>query len=171
MIEILMERFQNNMHRHPDVSWESVLNFLNDDYLKTLKAMEDRGGEPDLYVLEDGSWIYVECSKESPLQDRSITYDQPAEDMRTKKNVFPNGNALTLATKMGATLLDEDAYLYMQKLEDFDTKTSSWLLSDAALRKQGGAIYGEKRFGRAFIGSNGAQSFYGVRGFRGMIKL
>lgn len=171
MLNILKERFEKNEHRHPNVSWDAVSDLLSEDVLKVLNEMEETGGEPDMVVLFNGSWAYVDLSKESPSKRRSITYDVKGEDERKKKNIFPNGNAIDMAEKMGVTLIDEDTYIYLQTLEDFDLKTSSWIFTPQDYRDKGGALFGEKRYDRTFIYTNGAQSFYSSRGFRGMLVI
>lgn len=171
MLEILKERYEKNMHRHPDIAWDEVVKLLSDDFLTVIKKMEETGGEPDMVVLLDGTWAYVDMSKESPDKRRSITYDVMGENERKKKNIFPKGNAIEMAQKMGVSVIDEDTYIYLQTVEDFDLKTSSWIFTPKDYRDKGGALFGEKRYDRAFIYTNGAQSFYSARGFRGMVVI
>lgn len=169
MKQTLKMRFLNNMHLHKDVDWKDVEPKI-DKILKTIEAMEDLGGEPDLIKLNDELY-YVDTVKETHEDRGNITYDQKAEDSRAKAKLPIKGNAKTIVENMGAELLSEADYLQLQELDDFDLKTSVWLETPESIREKGGAIFGDKRYGRAFIYHNGAQSFYKVRGFRSKVKL
>lgn len=133
--------------------------------------MEETGGEPDVVQLtEDNEGInFVDCSAETPKGRRSICYDHEA--LESRKQYRPEDSAINMAQGMGIQLLNEDLYFQLQKVGEFDLKTSSWLLTPNDVRSKGGALFGDKRFGRVFIYHNGADSYYGVRGFRGILKL
>lgn len=174
LMDTLMNRFQKNMERHEGISWAEVEAKLssNKEAQASLNAMEVTGGEPDVigYDKSTDSYIFCDCSEQTP-ERRSICYDEVGEEMRNKKGVFPGGNAMGLAKAMGIELLTEDEYYVLQKLGEFDTKTSSWLKTPEDVRKLGGAIYGDRRYDRIFIYHNGAESFYSSRGFRGILKV
>ena len=174
LMDTLMNRFQKNMERHEGISWAEVEAKLasNKEAQASLNAMEVTGGEPDVigYDKSTDSYIFCDCSEQTP-ERRSICYDELGEEMRNKKGVFPGGNAMGLAKAMGIELLTEDEYYKLQKLGEFDTKTSSWLKTPEDVRKLGGAIYGDRRYDRIFIYHNGAESFYSSRGFRGILKV
>jgi hypothetical protein len=173
LLQILQERFENHPYRHPHCSWKSIQKKLeeNPTILNSLLQMEQTGGEPDVVELScDPQGIYyIDCSEQSPTLRRSLCYDKDAWEKR--KEHKPSGNACDRAAEMGVTLLDEMQYHALQEIGSFDTKTSSWLRTDSELRAQGGALFGDKRYGRTFIYHNGADSYYGVRGFRAFIKL
>src|SRR5690625_1625843 len=170
MLEILEARFKDNMHRHPDVSWSEVNEFLDKDVLEVLKKMEETGGEPDVFIL-NARLVFVDFSKESPKGRRGMTYDRDAELLRIKKDVHPKGNVLDMAENIGIKVLSESEYFMLQSVEDLDLKSSSWILTEDNFRSKGGALFGEKRYGRTFIYTNGAQSFYSARGFRGYFVI
>lgn len=174
LMDTLMNRFQKNMERHQGINWDQVEAKLssNKEAQASLNAMESTGGEPDVigYDKSNDSYIFCDCSEQTP-ERRSICYDEVGEEMRNKKGVFPGGNAMGLAKAMGIELLTEDEYYELQKLGEFDTKTSSWLKTPEDVRKLGGAIYGDRRYDRIFIYHNGAESFYSSRGFRGILKV
>jgi hypothetical protein len=172
LLSTLQARFEANMHRHPGITWEAVAARLDGKTakLKALEAMERSGGEPDVTARDGKSgFIFTDCSPESPTGRRSLCYDQAG--LESRKDHPPAGNAVDEAAAMGIELLDEPAYLALQELGEFDLKTSSWLATPPALRKLGGAIFGDRRYGRVFIYHNGAQSYYAARGFRGMVKV
>lgn len=173
LLEILKERFEKNMQRHPDHKWQDVLSKFseNPQSLETLQKMEESGGEPDVIGddAESGKFIYCDTSAESPLGRRSLCYDQEALEKRKANK--PSGTAKGIAEEFGIQLLTEKMYFHLQSLGDFDLKTSSWLETPNSIRKKGGAIFGDKRFGRTFIYHNGADSYYGTRGFRGYFLL
>ncbi len=175
ILNILKKRFHENESRHIDVSWEEVENRLmhNIEKLKILIKMEYTLGEPDVIGKDEvtGEYIFCDCSKETPKSRTNICYDLKGEELRIKKEVFPSGNAITMAHEIGIDILTEDEYIYLQSLGEFDTKTSSWLKTPTEVREKGGAIFGDHRFGRTFIYHNSAQSFYSVRGFRGILRV
>lgn len=175
LLEILKSRFEENMIRHQGLEWEKVQVKLlaNPDKLKSLNEMEKTGGEPDVVGYDEatGDYIFYDCVKESPEGRRNCCYDQKGEDMRTKKGIFPSGNAIEMAAAMGIELLTEGEYRDLQKLDSFDLKTSSWLKTPDEIRKLGGAIFGDRRYDHVFKYHNGAQSFYSSRGFRGSLRV
>jgi hypothetical protein len=174
LMRVLRERFENNMSRHAELEWAPIQAKLdeNADNLVSLQAMESTGGEPDVIGFDKGKGAYVfcDCSAESPDR-RSICYDRAGEEEREKKGVFPGGNAIDLANTMGIELLDEIQYRELQALGSFDLKTSSWIQTPDAIRKLGGALFGDRRYDNVFIYHNGAQSFYSSRGFRGRLLV
>ncbi len=169
----LKKRFDANIHRHPGFGWELVLARLDaqPEKLWSLNMMEKTGGEPDVVVLEEDSmdFIFVDCSRESPVSRRSLCYDEEAR-MSRKEN-RPGSSAMGMAMDMGIEVLDEHLYACLQAIETLDTKTSSWLKTPADIREKGGAIFGDWRFGRTFIYHNGADSYYASRGFRGLLRV
>ncbi|MGI6150025.1 MAG: DUF4256 domain-containing protein [Limnochordia bacterium] len=170
----LKERFEQNMERHAKIAWEDVLARLQADSgkLRSLQAMEDSGGEPDVIGTDDeGRFIFCDCAAESPAGRRNLCYDRQGQDQREKKGVFPEGNAVDMAAEMGIELLDEEQYRVLQKLGPFDTKTSSWLQTPVDIRERGGAVFGDYRYGRVFVYHNSAGSFYSSRGFRGLLRV
>lgn len=170
LIETLKTRFEENTSRHKGIAWSEVEEKLTPSSLKALSAMESTGGEPDVVGKDSGKFVFMDCSPESPDR-RSICYDQAGEDARIKKGIKPGGNAVELAKEMGIELLTEDEYRNLQKLGEFDTKTSSWLSTPKDVRDLGGAIFGDRRYNTTFIFHNGAESFYSDRGFRGKLLL
>lgn len=174
LIKKLEERFENNMDRHKDLEWKKIKTKLenNKEKLQSLNSMEETRGEPDVigYDKKTDEYIFCDCSTETP-ERRSICYDIEGEKERHKKKIYPGGNAIDLAKEMGVELLDEKQYRELQKFGEFDTKTSSWLKSPENIRKLGGAIFGDRRYDTVFIYHNGAQSFYGGRGFRGLLRV
>jgi len=171
LLEGLRQRFEHNPQRHPDRDWEEVRAALaaNPAALRSLAAMEQSGGEPDLVDIEPGQLIFCDCSAESPTGRRSLCYDQAALDAR--KEHKPDASAIATADAMGVTLLTEEQYQRLQGLGEFDRKTSSWILTPGEIRALGGALFGDRRYGRAFIYHNGAQSYYAARGFRALLRL
>ena len=173
LLETLRARFEGNRKRHEDLDWESVRKRLesNPDKLWSLGQMEATGGEPDLVGQDDGTgeYVFYDCSPESPSGRRSVCYDDEALESRKKHK--PKASAVGMATAMGAVLLDEEQYRRLQELGEFDTRTSSWVLTPADVRERGGAIFGDWRFGRVFIYHNGAESYYGARGFRCVLRV
>lgn len=171
-ISILKDRFDANMKRHPNIDWSSVEKSLhNNNKIKSLYAMETTGGEPDVvgYVSDTGEFVFFDCSEQSPAGRRSYCYDDEA--LNSRKAHKPENSVIELAKTMGIEVLDEEQYKFLQTLGEFDTKTSSWLRSPPEIRSLGGAIFGDRRFGRVFIYHNGAESYYAVRGFRASIRL
>jgi len=173
IIKILKSRFDSNMHRHPDVNWEKLQAKLEAMPLKlrSLYAMESTGGEPDVVKCDDttNEYVFCDCSVETPKGRRSLCYDREALD--TRKEFKPENSALDVAAEMGVELLDEKQYRELQQLGEFDTKTSSWLKTTSDIRQLGGAIFAEFRYGHVFVFHNGAQSYYAVRGFRGLLRV
>lgn len=173
LMQILKDRFDNNMHRHKGLSWSDVMARLEDNpaALKTLQAMEESGGEPDVIGKDkkSGQITFCDCAMESPAGRRSLCYDHQALD--TRKENKPTGNAIDTAAAMGIDLLTEEQYRNLQKLEDFDTKTSSWIQTPPDVRKLGGALFCDRRYGKVFVYHNGAQSYYAARGFRGLLHV
>jgi len=166
-------RFNQFIHRHPNQSWEQVETRLNKypDKLSSLFQMEETGGEPDVIGQDSttGEIIFCDCSPESPSGRRSVCYDR--EGWESRKEHRPVNTAMDMAAEMGIRLLTPEEYIDIQKLGPFDTKTSSWLMTPEDLRIKGGALFGDFRYGRAFVYHNGAQSYYAVRGFRGILKV
>lgn len=174
LLKVLEQRFEANPHRHRDVSWKQVQDRLKGQTKKieTLLQMELTDGEPDVISRDPKSGVitFVDCALQSPKGRRSVCYDQAAWDDR-KEFKPKNGNAASIAKSMGATLLTETQYLHLQTIQDVDTTTSSWLFTPKEVREKGGAIFGDKRFGRAFIFHNGADSYYADRGFRVAVEI
>lgn len=173
LITTLKTRFEKNMKRHEGISWANVQAKLeaNPEKLWSLDEMEVTGGEPDVigYDANTRQYLFVDCSAESPKGRRSLCYDFEAWESR--KEYKPQSSAVEVATKMGISLLSEEQYKDLQQLGNFDSKTSSWLLTPREVREKGGAIFGDYRFGRVFVYHNGAESYYGGRGFRGMLRV
>lgn len=173
LLEILKVRFENNSNRHKGIVWDAVEVRLKADRAKLwiLDSMEVTGGEPDV-VGQDvatGEFLYYDCSEETPKERRSYCYDRAALDGRKANK--PANSAMDAAAEMGIELLTETEYATLQKLGNFDLKTSSWLKTPSDIRKLGGAIFGDRRFGRVFIYHNGADSYYAARGFRGVLRV
>ena len=173
LLKTLNVRFEQNMNRHKGFEWARVEARLegNTEKLWSLNEMERTGGEPDVIGRDkkSGEYVFYDCSAESPQGRRSVCYDREALDSR--KEHKPKNNAVEMAAAMGVEILSEDQYLELQKLGSFDAKTSSWLKTPSEIRKLGGAIYGDFRYGRVFVGHNGADSYYAARGFRGSLKI
>lgn len=172
-ITTLKTRFEQNPIRHPKFKWSQVETKLvaNPAKLWSLFQMEQTGGEPDVvdFDTKNDEYIFYDCSPESPTGRRNLCYDQAALDGR--KNFKPKDSAANLALSMGIELLTESDYLKLQQLGEFDLKTSSWLKTPDKIRNLGGAIYGDRRYDRVFIFHNGADSYYAVRGFRGLLRI
>lgn len=172
-VDVLRQRFEWARVRFQlgDVVWERVVDvlFREREKLMVLRRMEETGGEPCLVAYVDDEYVFMDCSAESPKERRSLCYDSDAEKLR--KDVKPRGNVLDTAKSIGVEVLTEEQYRWLQSFADFDLRTSSWLKTPEKIRKLGGAIYGEKRYGTVFIGANSAQSFYSSRGFRGVLKI
>ncbi|RFM33004.1 DUF4256 domain-containing protein [Chitinophaga silvisoli] len=173
LLKILKTRFEKHKNRHQGIEWAQVEAKLtaSPKKLKVLAIMEETGGEPDVIAFDKktGEYTFVDCSAESPKGRRSVCYDQQALDER--KEAKPADSATEMAAAIGIELLDEEAYRALQALGAFDLKTSSWLLTPPAVRKLGGAIFGDRRYDRVFVYHNGAQSYYAARGFRGLLKV
>lgn len=173
LLEVLKARFEKNRIRHKGLDWEKIKAKLElaPDKLWSLHEMERTGGEPDVVSqdLKTGEFIFYDCSPESPIGRRSICYDREGQESR--KEFKPATNALDMAVAMGIELLEEEQYRELQKLGKFDSKTSSWLKTPAEIRKLGGALFADFRFGNVFVYHNGAQSYYGTRAFRGSLRV
>ena len=173
LIESLRDRFVKNMARHPDLEWREVLARLEaaPEKLQSLVEMERTGGEPDVIGRDakSGEIVFADCSPETPKGRVSVCYDRAAMDSR--KEHKPQNNAIEMAVAMGAELLTEEEYFALQKLGEFDMKTSSWLRTPDEVRKLGGALFGDRRYGRVFIYHNGAQSYFAARGFRCSLRV
>jgi hypothetical protein len=173
LLSALKARFEKNMNRHKGVEWAKVKAKLEANAAKlwSLHEMESTGGEPDVvgHDKKTGEYIFYDCSAESPQGRRSVCYDR--KGLESRKEHRPENNAVDMATAMGIELLTEEQYEELQELGEFDTKTSSWVKAPSDIRKLGGALYGERRYGRVFVGHNGAQSYYGARGFRGALRV
>jgi len=173
LLASLETRFEANMHRHPGLDWSAVEVKLeaSPKKLGSLHEMERTGGEPDVVGQDkkSGEIIFFDCSPESPEERRALCYDR--EGLESRKANKPEGDALSMAAAMGIELLTEEEYRSLQELDDFDTKTSSWLKTPSAVRELGGAIFGDRRYDRVFIYHNGAQSYYSSRGFRGSLRV
>lgn len=171
LLKTLRERFEKNMDRHKDLDWHKIQAKLEakPEKLWTLDEMEVTGGEPDVVGYDNklNAYIFVDCALESPKGRRSLCYDRDA--LESRKAHKPANSALDMAQAMGVELLTEEQYQSLQKFGRFDTKTSSWLKTPAGVRDLGGAIFGDWRFGRVFVYHNGADSYYGSRGFRGVL--
>lgn len=173
LLETLQSRFEKNMQRHKGLKWADVQARLSAqaDKLRSLGEMEATGGEPDVVGqdLETGQYVFCDCAAETPTGRRSLCYDKEALDAR--KEAKPANNAIDVAKSMGVALLGEAEYRALQQLGEFDLKTSSWLATPADIRKLGGALFGDRRYGHVFTYHNGAQSYYAARGFRGSLKV
>jgi hypothetical protein len=173
LLGTLKTRFEKNMQRHKGIKWEKVQARLeaNNEKLWSLQEMEKTGGEPDVtgYDEKTGEYIFCDCSAETPKGRRSICYDR--EGLESRKEHKPDNNAVDMAAEMGIELLTEQQYRELQKLGKFDAKTSSWIVTPPSIRKEGGALFADYRYGHVFVYHNGAQSYYGVRGFRGSLKV
>ena len=169
----LKSRFGKNMHRHKGTTWEQVLARLegNRTALKSLGEMQASGGEPDVIAQDKatGQYIFCDCASESPPGRRSLCYDREA--LNSRKEHKPEGSAVQRAVAMGIELLTEEQYRELQQLEEFDTKTSSWILTPQDVRSRGGALFCDRRYGKIFVYHNGAQSYYAARGFRGLLRV
>ncbi len=175
LLKTLQGRFQKNMNRHKDLEWSKIHARLeaNPEKLAALQAMEITGGEPDVigYDPDTDVYLFFDCSTESPSGRRSICYDREGQDERNKKGVYPAGNAVDLAAAMGIKLLTEEQYRALQELGEFDTRTESWIQTPPDIRKLGGALFCDRRYGHVFVFHNSAPSFYAGRGFRGSLKV
>ena len=172
LLQALQDRFERNMHRHRGVAWSDVRARLDGSpaALDSLSAMESTGGEPDVVGRDkDGRCIFCDCSAESPAGRRSLCYDRDA--LEARKEHKPANSAVAMAAAMGIELLTEDQYRELQALGEFDAKTSSWILTPPDVRKLGGALFCDRRYGKVFVYHNGAQSYYAARGFRGSLRV
>jgi hypothetical protein len=175
LLKTLKVRLEKNMNRHKGFEWPKIQAKLeaHPEKLSSLNAMESTGGEPDVvgYDKKTGEYILYDCSAESPKGRRSVCYDGEGQEEREKKGVHPAGNAIDLAAAMGIELLTEDQYRELQKLGEFDTKTSSWIQTPTDIRKLGGALFADRRYSTVFVYHNSAPSFYAARGFRGSLRV
>jgi hypothetical protein len=173
LLGTLKARFEKNMNRHKGLEWAKVQAKLeaNAEKLWSLNEMERTGGEPDIvgYDKGAGEYIFYDCSAESPKDRRSVCYDR--EGLESRKEHRPENSAIDMAAAMGIEILTEEQYRELQKLGKFDAKTSSWLKTPSEIRKLGGAIFGDFRYGHVFVYHNGAQSYYAARGFRGSLRV
>lgn len=169
----LQARFENNMHRHKGLEWAEVRAKLeaSADKLWSLNEMDRTGGEPDVvgHDKKTGEYIFHDCSAETPKGRRSVCYDR--EGLESRKAHKPENNAIDMAAAMGIELLSEQQYRELQKLGEFDTKTSSWVKTPPEIRKLGGALFCDRRYGHVFVYHNGAQSYYSSRAFRGSLTV
>ena len=173
LLRALQARFEKNMNRHKGLEWAKVKTRLeaNAEKLWSLHEMEETGGEPDVvgHDKKTGEYIFFDCSVQTPVGRTSFCYDDEA--LASRKEHKPKDSAVGMATAMGIELLTEEQYQELQNLGDVDTKRSSWLKTPSDIRKLGGAIFGERRYNRVFIGCNGAESYYSGRGFRGWVGV
>jgi hypothetical protein len=171
LLTTLKERFEENMSRHKSINWADVEKRVDAAKLWSLSEMERTGGEPDVvgFDKKTGEFIFYDCSAESPKGRRSLCYDRQAWESR--KEHKPESDAISVATTMCIQLLTEEEYRKLQEIGDFDLKTSSWIMTPADVRKLGGALFCDRRFGRVFTYHNGAESYYAARGFRGSLRV
>jgi hypothetical protein len=173
LFSALKTRFEKNMNRHKGLEWDKVKAKLqtNAEKLWSLNEMERTGGEPDVvsHDKKTDEYIFFDCSAETPKGRTSVCYDR--EGLESRKEHRPKNTAMDMAAAMGIELLTEEQYLELQKFGDFDTKTSSWVKTPSDVRKLGGALYCDRRYGRVFVGHNGAQSYYAARAFRGWLRV
>ena len=173
LLALLKARFDANVNRHTGVRWADVTARLesNPEKLWSLNEMETTGGEPDVVGQDKktGEYHFMDCSPQSPAGRTSVCYDR--EGLDSRKEHKPKNNAMDMAAAMGIELLTEDQYRQLQELGEFDTKSSSWVKAPAEMRKLGGGLFGDRRYGRVFVYHNGAQSYYSGRGFRGLLRV
>lgn len=173
LLQALKTRFEKNMKRHKGLEWAKVQAKLeaHTEKLWSLSEMERTGGEPDVVAHDKktGEYIFYDCSAESPTGRRNVCYDR--EGLETRKEHKPEDSAMDMATAMGIALLTEEEYRELQKLGEFDTKTSSWVKTPSEIRKLGGALFADRRYGHVFVYHNGAPSYYGGRAFRGSLRV
>jgi len=173
LLVVLHNRFEKNRNRHKDIDWANVQARLEvkTEKLRTLYDMERTGGEPDVTGFDKttGEYIFYDCSAESPAGRRNVCYDREGQESR--KTARPENNAVDMASAIGIVLLTEEEYREIQRLGEFDTKTSSWLKTPSDIRNLGGALFADRRYGHVFIYHNSAPSYYSVRGFRGWLRV
>jgi hypothetical protein len=173
LLSTLENRFEKNMNRHNGLDWKTIQSRLEamPDKLWSLNEMELTGGEPDVVGYDENTdkFLFVDCSPESPGGRRSLCFDQEALESRRENK--PKNSAMGMAAEMGVSLLTEEQYRKMQNLGEFDTKTSSWIATPAEIRNRGGALFCDRRYNHVFVYHNGAESYYGARGFRGMLRV
>ena len=175
LLRVLKTRFERNPNRHKDLEWNKIQARLeaNAKKLLSLNEMERTGGEPDVVGRDKktGEYIFYDCSEETPKGRVNICYDREGQQAREKQGIHPKGNAVDMANAMGIELLTEEQYRQLQKLGIFDTKRSSWVKTPSDMRKLGGALFVDRRYGKVFVYHNSAQSFYSGRAFRGSLKV
>jgi len=173
LLKTLKDRFAKNMNRHKGVDWSRVQARLETrpEKMRSLHEMEETGGEPDVtgYDKKSGEYIFYDCSAESPDGRRSVCYDR--EGLESRKEHKPKNSAIDMAAEIGIDILTEEQYRELQSLGSFDAKTSSWIQTPSDIRKLGGALFADFRYGSVFVYHNGAQSYYAVRGFRGALRV
>lgn len=173
LLKVLQIRFEKNMNRHKDLEWNKIQEKLeaNLEKLWSLDEMERTEGEPDVvgYDIKTNEYIFYDCSAESPKGRRSLCYDHEALEKRKENK--PSGSAVNMADEMGIELLNAQQYEELQKLGNFDAKTSSWIVTPADIRKLGGALFSDFRYNTVFVYHNGAESYYAARGFRGSVRV
>jgi hypothetical protein len=173
LLKTLKDRFEKNMNRHKGLEWAKIQAKLeaNPEKLSSLNAMESTGGEPDVlgYDKKTDEFIFYDCSAESPKGRRSLCYDREA--LESRKAHKPNNSAMDMAAAMGIEILTEEEYRELQTLGSFDTKTSSWVITPSDIRELGGALFCDRRYNTVFVYHNGADSYYGARGFRGSLRV
>lgn len=173
LLNTLQLRFDTYIHRHPKCRWDAVFARLEATpaALQALWNMESTGGEPDVIGFDSasGQFLFCDCSLESPSGRRSLCYD--ARALASRKENRPQGSVVETATAMGIELLNEEQYRQLQQLGEFDTKTSSWVMTPDDVRSLGGALFCDRRYGKVFVYHNGAQSYYAARGFRGLLRV
>jgi hypothetical protein len=173
LLDILKGRFEKNNHRHKGLDWAKVQANLeaSPEKIRSLNEMEKTGGEPDVvgYDKKTNEYVFYDCSAESPEGRRSLCYDNEA--LESRKENKPKGNAADLAASMGIEILTEEQYRELQKLGEFDTKTSSWVQTPDSIRKLGGALFCDRRYNQVFVYHNGASSYYAARGFRAFLRV
>lgn len=175
LLNVLENRFHTHMDRHKGLEWENVRKRLESDAekLRSLSEMERTGGEPDVVGQdgETGEFIFYDCSPETPQGRRNTCYDPAGQEQREKKGVYPEGSAAGMAASMGIEILTEEEYRELQQLGEFDIKTSTWVKTPSDIRKLGGALFMDRRYGHVFLYHNSAPSFYSSRGFRGVLRV
>ena len=173
LLGVLKARFEKNMNRHKGLDWAQIQARLetSSEKMWSLQEMERTGGEPDVIGRDrqSGEYLFYDCAAESPSGRRSLCYDEEA--LQARKEHKPKDSAMNMAVAMGVELLTEEEYRALQKLGNFDTKTSSWVATPAEIRKLGGALFCDRRYGTVFLYHNGAESYYAARGFRGVLKV
>lgn len=173
LLDLLQGRFEKNKVRHKNISWNDVAARLQaqPQSMWRLQQMESTGGEPDVISMDvkTGAYLFMDCAAETPAGRRSTCFDR--EGLDSRKEHKPAHNAIDMAAEMGVEILNEEQYRYLQTLGAFDTKTSSWIQTPSDIRKLGGALFADRRYGHVFVYHNGAQSYYGSRGFRGLLRV